>query len=201
MENDNLTPAPEQPEQPVQQPVQQPAQPQYRPPYQAPQYPQYPPYPPYAPQPPKKKTPLWKILVPILAGVLVIALALGVYFLFFADAPAERPNEPTAAPQTDATDIVGTWRFDGAYVGDEYYYEADATLYVYDNSTARLILGGETTMLTWKFAESTDRDDRYTVRASDGTVCAFWLVTDPKDEDYGVLLLYGNQENIIYFVR
>ncbi|MBQ3357044.1 MAG: Ig domain-containing protein [Oscillospiraceae bacterium] len=107
MENETRTPAPEQQPQPVQQPVQSPVQPQ---PVQQPQYPPYAPqpqypqqqyagqpqyrpaYPPYAqPQPAQqqKKTAAWKIVVPIVAGVLVLALLAGVYFLFLRATPVE----------------------------------------------------------------------------------------------------------------
>lgn len=118
MEPENMTPIPEQPQpeqsapQPPVQPAQRPAPPQYRQPappqyrqpaqpqYQPPAQPQYPryqlQYPQYAqpqqaqPAEPKKKTAAWKIVVPIVAGVLVLAILVGVCFLFLRSTPVEK---------------------------------------------------------------------------------------------------------------
>lgn len=302
MENENLTPTPEQPAQkPEQQPVQpQPyQQPQYQPPQyqpqpvQQPQYPQYLQYPPYAQQPqyppqypqyaqqqypqqpqqPKKKTAAWKIVVPIVAGVLVLAILAGVYFLFLRPTPIQKialsetelylkpedgyelyftfepadasgfaytwtssdPNVATVenggvtavgegectitlhagdgleasckvtveAPAPDGADIVGTWRFDGAYFDDVYYDvgEMDAKLYVYADNTAVVVIDGQATALTWEYSDSDESMDYYDVLDEAGTVCQFQYYADPSDEYYGDLTLYGDWENMIFFTR
>ena len=136
-------------------------------------------------QPPKKKTAKWKILVPIVAVALVLAILAGVYFLFL------RKGEG----------VVGTWHFDGGYVNDEYVEKADATLYIYEDETAKLVIDGEEIALTWSEAGSADGADRYDVLAEDGTVCTFRYFTDPDDEYFGDLLLYRNDENMLYFKK
>jgi len=302
MENENLTSVPEQPvrqpeqpsaqpQPPVQPPV-QPAQPQYQPyapqpQYTRQQYPQYPQYgqpaqtqyPPYAQPPqyqqpaqPKKKVAAWKIAVPIAAGVLLLAILAGVYFLFLRTTPVEKiflsetelylkpedgyeiyytfepadaafeytwtssdPSVATvenggvtavgegeciitlhagdgvearckvtvAAPTPDGADIVGTWRFDGAYFDDVYYDvdEMDAKLYVYEDGTAVVIINGEATALTWEYSDSDESMDYYDVIDEAGTVCQFQYYADPADEYYGDLTLYGDWENMIFFTR
>lgn len=275
MENENLMPTPEQPEQlpveqpeqPVQPPVEQPVQPPVPEQYQPPQYqpPQYRP-------PVRQKKSVWKVLLPVAAGLLVLALLIGAYFLFLRGKPVKeltlsetavclKPQDVyelyfTYAPEdadafdyrwtssdtsvavvkngsvtavgegdctvTLATDnglsavcsvtvrksgttaaVVGTWRFDGAYIDDVYHYadDAQATLSVYADGSGELTLNGRTLTLTWSFAGRTDRDERYDVRMEDGTSCQFWYVTDPEDQDYGVLALYGDEKNIIYFIK
>ena len=90
MDNEQRTPVPGQ-QPPVPPQVQQPVQPvpQYQQP--VPQIPlRY--QPPYR-QPvrqPNKKTAVWKILVPVIAGVLALAVLAGVYFLSLRPAPATK---------------------------------------------------------------------------------------------------------------
>ena len=175
METENLTPMPEQP--PVQPEYQPPVQPAYQPPVQ----PEYQP-----PVQPKKKTSKRKIVLLIVAGVLALAVLAGVYFLFL---------------RKSDDGILGTWRFDGGYINDEYVAEADVVLHIYEDQTAVLVINGEETDFTWKTAESADGEERFDVAAEDGTTCAFRYFTDPDDKYCGDLLLYGNDQNMIYFIR
>lgn len=214
MENENMTPIPEQQveqpvyeqveqpayqpveqpeyqpvEQPTYQPVEQPAyQPVEQPEYQPPVQPQYQPpvQPQYQPEPPKKRTAKWKIIVPIVAGVLALAILAGVYFLFL---------------RKNADGVVGAWRFDGGYINDAYVAEADAVLHVYEDQTAALVINGEETALTWKAAEGVKGEDRFDAAAEDGTTCVFRYFTDPDDPYCGDLLLYRNDGNMLYFIR
>lgn len=279
MEQENRTPRqpyqPPQPQQP-QQPQYQPQPPYLQPPFQQPQYPYpfpYPQYPPYAPQPPKKKTAAWKVVVPVAAGVLALAILACVYFFFlrptpvaqlslsetelclqpgelyelsFTYAPADADafdsvwtsSDPSVAvvkngsvtavgagecvvtlhagdeaqadcrvrveaPGPDGADIVGTWRFDGAYFRDAYYDvdEVDAKLYVYADHTASLVIDGEKTKLTWTYSGSEDGTDCYEVHDEADAVCQFQYDSDPDSEFYGDLTLYGDWENMIFFTR
>ncbi len=175
---------PPQPEYPPQEPVYQPEQPVVQPPQQAN-------LPPEAVKP-KKKTAKWKIIVPVVAGILVLALLAGAYFLFLR-------RDPNAAP--DGEGILGTWRFDGGYLNDEYVAGADATLYVYDDQTAKLVIDGEQTAFTWKPVEGTQGEERFEATAEDGTVCTFRYFTDPEDSYCGDLQLYRSEQNMLYFIK
>lgn len=227
MENENLTPTPEQPPEqpPVQPQYQPPVQSQYQPPVQSQYPPQYPQYPQYAQpryQPPKKKIAAWKIVVPIVAGVLALAIFAGVCFLFLRATPVMsvelsetrlslEPKESRALSFTfspaDADEFEYRWsssdpsvaKVDDGTVTAVGTGSCTITLYVNDdvNAVCHVVVGtpdAATIYGTWTFAGAYVNDEYYDVGASDATLIVYADHTGKLVIDGKTTSLYWNYD-------
>ena len=106
-----------------------------------------------------------------------------------------------ATPPADGGEIVGTWRYDGAFIDDVYYSKADCRLTVYADNRAALVIDGEVTNLSWRFTSRVEGVDLYDLVADDGTYSEFWYYAESGGDYAGKLVLYGNDENMFIFKK
>ncbi len=118
-----------------------------------------------------------------------------------ADGAAADCRVTVVAPPAEGADIVGTWRFDGAFIDDVYYSEANCALTVFVDNRAELVIDGETTGLSWSVSSAAEGWEYFDATADDGTVSEFWYCNG-SDKDYaGKLVLYGDENNMFIFKK
>ena len=106
-----------------------------------------------------------------------------------------------AAPPEEGGNIVGTWRFDGAFISDVYHDGANGGLTVCADGRAELRIDGVKTGLSWRSTYSADGVEFFDVVADDGTRSEFWYYAEAGGDYAGKLVLYGNDENMLIFTK